>query len=245
MTRCKNNFVYLILATLVIFSFYNFSSYPNEFKNLLAQNQSGNNVTSPKTSTSVTTIPGLQKKTVVLDAGHGGYDPGSIGSNGIMEKDITLAIALKVGDILKKNNINIVYTRKSDDVPWPSNEKKDLAARAAISNSLQADLFISIHLNSFKQEIVKGTETFYSNGSSKSKEAAQLIHNQIIKDIELVDRGIRGDDFSLLRNVKAPTVLLELGYISNKSDVTMLNNSSYQESFAESIAKGVLNHIEP
>jgi N-acetylmuramoyl-L-alanine amidase len=245
MTRCKNNFVYLILATIVIFLFYNFSTYTNEFKNLLAQNQSGNDVVSPKSSTSVNTIPGLQKKSIVLDAGHGGYDPGSIGSNGIMEKDITLSIALKVGDILKKNNIDVVYTRKSDDVPWPSNEKKDLAARAAISNSLQADLFISIHLNSFKQEIVKGTETFYSNGSSKGKEASQLVHNQIIKDIGLVDRGIRSDDFSLLRNVKAPTVLLELGYISNKSDEILLNNSSYQEKFAESIAKGVLNYIEP
>lgn len=245
MTHCKNNFVYLILATLLISLFYNFSTYPNNFKNLLSKNQLGNDVVSSKTSTSVNTTPGLQKKIVVLDAGHGGYDPGSIGSSGIMEKDVTLAIALKIGDILKKNNIDVVYTRKTDDVPWPSNVKQDLVARAALSNSLQTDLFISIHLNSFKQEIVKGTETFYSNGSLKSKQAAQLIHNQIIKDIGLVDRGIRGDDFSLLRNVKAPTVLLELGYISNKSDEIILKNPSYQEKFAKSIAKSVLNYIEP
>jgi len=132
-----------------------------------------------------------------------------------------------------------------DDVPWPSNVKQDLAARADISNKHHADLFINIHVNSFKQESVKGTETFYSNGSLKVKEAAQLIHNQIIEDVGLVDRGKRGEAFSLFRNVKAPTVLLELGYISNKNDEIFLNSTSYQEKFAQAIAKGILNYINP
>ena len=77
------------------------------------------------------------------------------------------------------------------------------------------------------------------------KEAAKIIHNQIIKAVGLVDRGIRGEAYSLLRKVKAPTVLLELGYISNKNEEMLLNNSSYQERFAEAIAKGILNYINP
>jgi N-acetylmuramoyl-L-alanine amidase len=244
--RDKNKYLYAILAPLIIiFLFYNFATYSNESKNPLAQQELDNDVVSPETSISVNTIPAPPKKILVLDAGHGGYDPGSISSKGILEKDITLAVALKVGAILKENNIDVVYTRKSDDVPWPANVKQDLAARADISNNHQAELFISIHVNSFKQESVKGTETFYSNGSLKSKEAAQLIHNQIIKDVRLIDRGIKGEAFSILRNVKAPTVLLELGYISNKNDEMLLNNSSHQEKFAEAIAKGVLNYIDP
>lgn len=242
--RDKNKYLYTILAPLIIiYLFYNFATYSSEYKNLLNQRESDNDVVGPKTSISVNTIQAPSKKILVLDAGHGGYDSGSMGSKGIMEKNITLAIALKVGVILKENNVDVVYTRESDDVSWPANEKQDLAARANISNNHQADLFISIHLNSFKQKSVNGTETFYSNGSLKGKEVAKLIHDQIIKDVGLRDRGIRGEDFSILRNVKAPTVLIELGYITNKNDETMLNNSFYQQKFAEAIAKGILNYL--
>lgn len=243
--RNKNKFLYAILAILIIFVLYNLPAYSTKSKDLLAKQASENDVVSPQPNISVNTLPAPPKKILVLDAGHGGYDSGSIGSKGIMEKEITLAIALNVGTILKENNIAVVYTRKSDDVPWPSNVKQDLAARADISNKHHADLFISIHVNSFKQESVKGTETFYSNESLKGKEAAQLIHNQIIEDVGLVDRGKRGEDFSLFRNVKAPTVLLELGYISNKNDEILLNSTSYQEKFAQAIAKGILNYINP
>jgi N-acetylmuramoyl-L-alanine amidase len=242
----KNKYIYAILATLIIiFLFYSIEPYLNESKSKLAQQESDNGVVSPKKSRSVNTISVPPKKILVIDAGHGGYDTGSISPNGILEKDITLAIALKIGAILKEKNIDIVYTRKGDDVPWPANEKQDLAARAVISNNHRTNLFISIHVNSFKQKSVKGTETFYSNGSLKSKEAGQLIHNEIIKDARLIDRGIRGGTFSILRNVKAPTVLLELGYISNKNDEMLLNNSDYQKKLAQAIAKGVLNYIDP
>ena len=243
--RDKNKYLYTILAPLIIiFLLYSFTTYSSESKNLLTQQGFDNYVVSPEASISVNAIQVPPKKILVLDAGHGGYDSGSMGSKGIIEKNITLAITLKVGVILKENNIDVVYTRESDDVSWPANEKQDLAARANISNNHQADLFISIHLNSFEQESVNGTETFYSNGSLKGKEAAKLIHNQIIKDVGFTDRRIRGEDFSILRNVKAPTVLIELGYITNKNDEMILNNSSYQQKFAEAIAKGILNYID-
>lgn len=207
--RDKNKYLYSILAPLIIiFLFYNFPTYSSEFKNLLTQLDSNNDIINPETSLSVNTIQSPPKKILVLDAGHGGYDSGALGSKGIIEKNITLAIALKVGAILKENNIDIVYTRKSDDVSWPANEKQDIAARANISNNRQVDLFISIHLNSFKQNSVNGTETFYKNRSLKGKEAAKLIHDQIIKDVVLSDRGISGEDFSIHRNVKATTVLI-------------------------------------
>ncbi len=243
--RDKNKYLYAILAPLIIiFLFYNYVAYLNDSKNLLTQQVRNNTIVSPKTSLSANTIQAAPKKVLVLDAGHGGYDSGSIGSKGTMEKNIILPIALKVGDILKESNIDIVYTRESDQVSWPAEQKQDLAARANISNNLEVDLFVSIHLNSFEQKSVNGTETFYSNGSLKGKEAANLIHDQIIKDVGLRDRGIRSEDFSIFRNVKAPTVLIELGYITNKNDEMMLNNSSYQEKFAEAIAKGIINYID-
>jgi N-acetylmuramoyl-L-alanine amidase len=183
------------------------------------------------------------RKIVVLDAGHGGYDPGAVGPSGAKEKDITLAITLKAGSILEENGIAVVYTRTSDIVPWPSDNKADLMARAEISNSLQTQLFVSIHVNSFNMESVRGTETYFRTGSLKGEEAAELIHSQIIKDVGMRDRGLRDETYSVLRNVYAPAVLLELGYISNRNEELLLKDVSYQENFARAIARGVLNYM--
>ena len=152
-----------------------------------------------------------QLKTVVIDPGHGGYDAGSVGINGTIEKNATLSISLKLGAILEKKGFNVVYTRESDNVTWPSDNKKDLAARAAIANEASADIFISIHLNTFKMEEVRGTETYYNRVSTEGKKIAELIQNKIVKDVRSKDRGAQPGNFSVLKKVSAPAVLIELG----------------------------------
>lgn len=182
-------------------------------------------------------------KTVVIDPGHGGYDSGSIGIMGSIEKDTTLSISLKLGNILKNKGFNVVYTRESDKVTWPSDNKEDLAARAAIANDASADLFISLHLNNFKMEEVKGTETYYNKTSKESKEIAELIQNQIVNNVKFKDRGAQPGDYSVLRKVTAPAALIELGYISNKSEEALLNNIGYQNKISVAIATAIYEYL--
>lgn len=182
-------------------------------------------------------------KTVVIDPGHGGYDAGSVGINGTIEKNATLSISLKLGAILEKKGFNVVYTRESDKVTWPSDNKKDLAARAAIANEASADIFISIHLNTFHMEEVRGTETYYNKVSIEGKKIAELIQKQIVNDVKLKDRGAQPGNFSVLKKVTAPAVLIELGYISNRSEESLLNSISYQNKISGAIADGIYTYF--
>lgn len=185
----------------------------------------------------------IDDKVVVVDAGHGGYDAGCIGQEGTLEKEITLAVAIKLGMLLEKQNVSVIYTRRDDNVTWPSDNKMDLAARAKISNDSSADLFISIHLNSFKLESIKGIETYYYKGSVKGKELSELIQSKLVEEAELEDRGIRAEDYSIFRNVRAPTVLVELGYISNRAEEFTLKDPVFQDSFAGAMASAIMSYL--
>ena len=185
-----------------------------------------------------------KKAAVVVDAGHGGYDVGSIGQNGSREANNTLSVALKLGRILEKKGIRVIYTRKSDTVSWPSSVKSDLLARAEISNNADADPFVSVHNNSSDYKSIRGTETYYCSGSTKGSQLASLIQKQIVKTVGTKDRGIRTEDFSVLKNVKAPSVLVELGYISNVNEEYILGQSEYQQKFAQAIAEAIIKYLE-
>lgn len=119
-----------------------------------------------------------------------------------------------------------------------------MSARAAISNYEKADIFISIHLNKFNDKSINGTETYYNELSSQGKNLAELIQKQIILDIKTTDRGIKKGDFLVLEKVKAPSILVELGYISNKIEEKALSNSDYQEKLSESITKAIDNYFK-
>lgn len=197
------------------------------------------------TANSIVNTNSNPDKTIVIDAGHGGYDSGSIGVMGTKEKDVTLEISLKLGSILEKRGFNVLYTRKSDKVTWPSDNKQDISARADISNQANADIFISIHLNTFKDKNVNGTETYYNKLSSEGKDLAQSIQDEIIKNVKSKNRGIKTEDFSILKKVKAPAILIELGYITNKAEESLLINSNYQDKLTEAIATGLNKYLTP
>lgn len=183
-----------------------------------------------------------QKPLIVIDSGHGAKDPGSIGPAGTMEKDITLSVALKLGYLLQRKGINVVYTRKDDNIQW-SGQKEELLERAKLSNDVEADLFISLHANSSKIQSAGGIETYYFKSSSKGKIFAAAVQEELTKAIKLRDRGIKPENYSVLRNVEAPSILIELGYISNEQEEYILNEPKYQNQYALSIAKATINFV--
>lgn len=222
-------------------------------------------------------IVAQQNFTVVLDAGHGGKDPGAIGKK-IKEKDINLEIVLKLGDLIKKNHpdVKVVYTRSNDIFV-------ELSERAKIANRNKADLFISVHTNAAQSKTAKGTET-YALGLAKTEEnlevakrensvilleddystkyegfdptsaesyimfdfmqsmyleqsinLASSVQEQFRTKAKRSDRGVRQGAFWVLRATSMPSILIEVGYISNAEEENYLALSSSRQKLAESI----------
>jgi len=170
---------------------------------------------------------------ITLDFGHGGKDPGGIG-NGLKEKDIVLKVGLKVGTILERHNVKVVYTRKTDVFV-------ELSERASIANKSSTDIFVSIHTNAFSNANAKGLETYNYTGSKKGRALASDIHTQLVKDkLYTANRGLKTANFAVIKYTKMPAVLIELGFITNKDDVKILNK---QGNLALSVAKGILKNL--
>lgn len=191
----------------------------------------------------IITQTGKAKFKVAIDPGHGGYDPGAIGITGAREKDITLPVALKVGNYLVKNGVEVIYTRTSDNVSWPSVEKQDLQARCNIANNANVDLFVSIHINNFYREAAHGIETFYFRGSTSGKKLADNIQNELLKETGALNRGTKGSGLYVVDKVNTTSVLTELGFLSNTSEAKALVSGEYQTKCARAIARGILKNL--
>lgn len=179
------------------------------------------------------------KETIMIDAGHGGYDVGSISNFDDYEKDINLDIALLVGKQLKSYGYNVVYTRTSDSVSWPSDNKKDLQARCNLAQKKNADLFISIHLNSSEYD-ASGYE-IYCDFTNKT---TVKLSNSILTQLDQLDystnRGLLDTNETplyVVANNKVDAILIEAGFISDDSDLYYLKN--YTNNIATAIAKGI------
>ena len=179
------------------------------------------------------------KETIMIDAGHGGYDVGAESSYGDYEKDINLDIALLVGNQLKSYGYNVVYTRTSDSVSWPSNNKKDLQARCDLAKKKNADLFVSIHLNSSEYE-ANGYE-IYCDFNNKN---TLKVSNSILKQLDQFDystnRGLLDTNETplyVVANNEVDAILIEAGFISDDSDLYYLKN--YTNNIATAISKGI------
>lgn len=172
-------------------------------------------------------------KLVCLDAGHGGTDPGACGGN-LKEKDITLSVVKKIGEQLKKYGVNVIYSRDQDKfVP--------LGERCDIANKAKANLFVSVHCNSFSNINSKGIETYCYQ--FKYRELADKIHKRVTSDLSLFefDRGVKEGDFQVLRSTNMSACLIELAFISNANDRVLLTTK--QDSFAKLIAQGILDAL--
>lgn len=190
------------------------------------------------------------KITIVVDPGHGGRDPGKVGVNGALEKDINLGIALKLKDILEQNDINVIMTRTEDVGLYEetdSNKKRaDLNKRIEIINSSNALFAVSIHQNSFTLESVKGAQVFYHTQSEEGKKLATIIQEQIkgyIKDGN--HRNPKSDsNYYLLKHTTCPLVIVECGYLSNRTEAALLVDEEYQKKMAWAIHLGIMEYIK-
>jgi N-acetylmuramoyl-L-alanine amidase len=188
--------------------------------------------------------PVEKKIKIALDAGHGGPDSGAVGQNKTKEKDITLAVTFKIGDILKKNGIDVIYTRTNDTDSWLNDKNVELQTRVDIANNAKVDYFVSIHVNSFDNSSVTGVETCYFGGSAKSMALAQNIQKEIISEFGFKDRGIKDrNGLYVLKYTDAPATLVELEFISNPEREAMLKKPEYQQRYAEAIARGIMKTI--
>ncbi|WBX74456.1 N-acetylmuramoyl-L-alanine amidase [Tenacibaculum pacificus] len=232
----------------------------------------------------LSTVVSAQKKyTIVLDAGHGGKDAGA-SRGSYIEKKIALKLALKVGEILKKDNtINVVYTRKKDIFV-------ELHKRASIANKKNADLFVSIHCNSNNSGKPHGSETYvlglkgndvnfeivkkenavilleedykknydYDPNSAESLIGLSVLQEENLdaslslaslvqtnfKSIKRYDRKVKQANFLVLRETVMPSVLIELGFLSNKTEGKFLNSSYGQLKMAKSLATAIKNYVK-
>ena len=189
------------------------------------------------------------KITVVLDAGHGGRDPGKVAVNGALEKDINLSIAQKLKTLLEQNDINVVMIRNDDSGLYSesdSNKKAaDMRNRVDIINKSDAALAISIHQNSFTQESIKGAQVFYYNNSDEGKKFAENMQEQLKKSLQDGNKRMAkaNDSYYMLKKVECPIIIVECGYLSNNTEAALLNDENYQERMAFAIHLGLLSYL--
>jgi N-acetylmuramoyl-L-alanine amidase len=173
------------------------------------------------------------KVLVVVDAGHGGHDPGTISSTGLHEKNVNLAVALKVAGLLQQRGVGVIMTRQDDRFI-------ELDERADVANRRNADLFVSIHSDSNPDRGRQGFTVFVAKAaSSDARRTADRIH-QALAAAGIESHGIREAEYKVLVNTSGPAVLVEIGYLSNTQDCARLRDGSYQNRLAQAIANGIL-----
>ncbi len=200
-------------------------------------------VTKPLLPLPLVFTPGLKGKTITLDPGHGGSDPGAVGSGKTLEKNVTLAVTLQVKSLLEKGGAKVILTRQSDKDVFAVNASgpDELGARAAIGNRSLSDLFVAIHADSFSDPSVGGTGTFYFEKSPYDRLLAQTLQNSTAAAAGLDDRGIASANFFVLKRTRMPAALIELGFISNPGEERQLSNPAFQQKAAQGIVNGLQN----
>lgn len=190
-------------------------------------------------------IKGLKGKNIVIDAGHGGTDSGAIGPNGVQEKDVNLAVALKVQDILHNIGANVVMSRVDDRDVYGTmaTDRQELQARVDVGERSPADVFVSIHANAFSNPSAHGTATYYYEKSERDAILAQSLQDGMVDFGGLFDRGIHEANFYVVKRSSVPAALVETAFISNKEEEELLNSSAFQQKLAEGICKGLSDYF--
>ena len=174
--------------------------------------------------------------TVVIDAGHGGYDRGGVPGQRISEKDKTLDVAFRLRRILQAAGYKVVMTRDQDVFVT-------LGTRVAIANSYRNAVFVSIHFNCSTRSGANGIETYYYSGDSAGLAAS--VHRNVVAGVSTENRGIRRRAFYVLRKTAIPAVLVECGFLTNPDEGRLAQNDQYRQHLAEQIARGVRRQPAP
>jgi N-acetylmuramoyl-L-alanine amidase len=176
-------------------------------------------------------VGGRQFTTVVIDAGHGGFDRGGIPGQRVDEKNMTLDVALRLGKELRQAGYRVIMTRDSDVFVT-------LGERVRIADSYPNAIFVCIHFNSAKRAGANGIETYYY--SNQSAALAANIHRQVVAGTTSENRGIRRRGYFVLRRTSIPAVLVECGFLTNPTEARLVLQSSYRQQLADRIANGIM-----
>ncbi len=193
----------------------------------------------------------LAGQTIVIDPGHGGPDGGAVGSEGITEKEITLAIAKKTRDYAQQAGAVVYLTRDKDedladqDTKGLSNRKsEDIRNRIAFIEEHNPDFFITIHLNAIPDGRWSGAQTFYYQDIAANEHLAEMIQDSIKENLENTNRTpLAIDNIYLLKHTEVPGALVEAGFLSNQEEEQLLIDDSYQDQMAASIYQGMIRYL--
>lgn len=197
----------------------------------------------------VSTDSGKQQRCVVIDAGHGGADPGKVGINGSLEKDINLKIARLLKKFLEADDIKVVMTRTDEGGLYDesaSNKKvQDMKRRIEVIEEAKPEAVVSIHQNSYHEEYVHGAQVFYYDGSESGKKLAELIQERFLigTDPENKREAKANNSYYLLKKTSRPIVIVECGFLSNSEEAQKLDSDIYQERMAWTVHMGILQYL--
>ncbi|MDD6306872.1 MAG: N-acetylmuramoyl-L-alanine amidase [Clostridiales bacterium] len=191
-----------------------------------------------------------KKDCIVIDAGHGGSDPGKVGVNNALEKDINLSLALKLKKVLEQEDLEIVLTRDSDAGLYSegSTNKKaeDMQKRCQIITNANPLFTISLHQNSYPSPEVKGAQVFYYGQSAGGKELADILQSSLISNVNPENKRVAkaNESYYLLKKTPTPTVIVECGFLSNPEEADLLLSSDYQDKLVNAIYLGIMEYLE-
>lgn len=190
-----------------------------------------------------------EKPCVVIDAGHGGIDPGKVGINGALEKDINLEIAKKLKQFLEQEDVEVVLTRDSDEGLYDENSSnkkvQDMKRRVELIETTKPIVTVSIHQNSYHEEYVHGAQTFYYTGSEQSRILAEKIQQVLLNGVDKDNTRVAkaNDSYYLLKKTSSPIVIVECGFLSNRDEAQKLDSDYYREKLAWAIHMGILQYL--
>ena len=173
---------------------------------------------------------------IFLDPGHGGNDPGAIGVKGTKESEVVLAAALDLKDILQAEGFEVALSRTADTT-------MSLASRAELANRYGGDLFVSIHCNGFTNSGASGTEVFAYPGDADGGELAEKILTKICASLGTKNRGVKTENFAVLRLTEMTAVLIETAFITNAAEEQMMLGKGYSKKLAQAIADGIFAFV--
>ena len=179
---------------------------------------------------------------IVVDPGHGGEDPGKVGINDVLEKDLNLQIAKKVKKLLEEAGIKIVMTRTNDKVP--DAKKEDLNQRVQLINDTKPKLALCIHQNSYPDAKIKGAQVFYHTITPEAEDVATIVQEQLRTVDPTNTRQIKENDtYFMLKNTQVPTIIVECGFLTNPDEAAKLTQEDYQDKLAQAICVGVVKWL--
>ena len=228
----------LIITFHLSAGFINSAAYTENNTNLSAPDTTG--ATPGADAEKTITLSG---KSIVLDAGHGGFDPGAIGSLGSREDEINLKVAEYLQSELENYGAQVIMTR-SDQNALAETKEEDMAERRRIITESGSDIVVSIHMNSFSDSSVSGPLVIFMQGSTLGEKLAKSIQQSMIEVLSpSMENSARSGDLYILRSGWQPCVIVECGYISNTEEEKKLLESKYQQSVASAVCDGIKNYF--